>query len=180
MALRIENNKSRTDWPQLLPTALLNYRNTPHSSTGYTPSDLFLAFAVKTFAARPPLDIERHNRALRTLEEGEGARKREHYFNKNAEDRSFCPGQNVLVKKTYKKKLELPGQLAKVQRQLNQSVVQVDIGGRKDVVNVERLSPVEEGLKDFGPNVGEPMEPTDPNSWKTRLRPRPTKSEHQV
>ena len=85
-----------------------------------------------------------------------------------------------MVKKVYKRKLELPGQIAQVRRQVNQSIVEIDINGRSDTVNVECLSPVEiEG--DDGPSVKEEItETADPNDWRTRLRPRPTKSVDQV
>ena len=65
MAVRVANGGEYCDWPKYLKTALLHYRNTPHSATGYNPSVLFLGFSVKTFACRQnQIDLQRQLKLL--------------------------------------------------------------------------------------------------------------------
>jgi transposase InsO family protein len=63
LALLVENQRPRSEWKYYLPTALLGYRTTPHRSTGFTPAELFLSFAVRTFATRCDADPQKFQKA---------------------------------------------------------------------------------------------------------------------
>jgi transposase InsO family protein len=63
LALRLQHQKSTSGWSCLLPTALLNYRTTMYSSTGYSPAELFVSFSMKTIATRLHLDRYRFSKA---------------------------------------------------------------------------------------------------------------------
>ena len=69
----------------------------------------------------------------------------------------------------------MPGQITEVTKQVTPSVVEVKIGGQRNTVDVERLSPVEEGRENYGPSGKKQLTiSTDSHNWKERLRPQPT------
>jgi transposase InsO family protein len=166
LSLLVEKNLPRHQWPLLLPTALLSYRTTRHSATGYTPAELFLGFAVKTFANRPQLQSDRFKQACGKMENASKTRKK--YYDRHAADREFHEGQAVMVRSPSVGKLALKGDVGEVIQQLSKSVVEVSHNGVAKRISVERLSPV----ADQQTSEHNPKEET--TLWKDRLRKRPS------
>jgi transposase InsO family protein len=191
LALRLQQQRPKGDWAHLLPTALLSYRTTPHRSTSYTPAELFLAFAVKTFANRSREAPGQFQKACQHVDKE--AHRRKEYFDRRARDRKFSSGQLILLKSPgFVGKLEIKGTLGEVIQQISKSVVEVKVEGRIMRVSTSRVSPVgefqeesekeelekeelekEESEKEESEEEeSEESTPTIAPGWSTRLRPR--------
>jgi transposase InsO family protein len=175
LSLQLENNRPKTEWARLLPTVLLSYRNTPHTSTGYTPSELFFGFAVKTFANRGRVGEERYKKASHRMDTN--AQRRKNIFDKRAQDREFQKGDQVLIKSPQVGKLEMKGRIGTVAQQINKSLVEVSQDGEVKCISTSRLSPVASGRESGTQEIQQHHKGVrfeiQPVNWKDRLRPRP-------
>ena len=139
-ALLTELDLPRNQWVRVLPTALMALRNDRHSTTGFTPSELFLSFRVKDLSL-PPLN----DRYLSLDHFGQAAENIAHNrtrVSRRYEDRTFPEGSTVMLRRPSHGKLELSGNEVTVVRQLNSHVVEVDTGDRHTRVSTARVSPV--------------------------------------
>jgi hypothetical protein len=97
------------------------------------------------------------------------ADRRQTVFDRKAQDRWFPSGQCVVVRRQCQRKLELPGQPARVVKQLTHSVVEIERGGEVTQVNVDKLSAMPMPSQE-----AEAMMEDSGNQWADRLRPRTT------
>ena len=86
----MKTSSSRTNLSQQVQNFLLSYRSTPHSTTGCTPSKLFLQREVRT-----RLSLVKPNKA-RLVAANQSKMKT--YHNQHAKHREFSRGQSVLVR----------------------------------------------------------------------------------
>ena len=141
LALLDERNLTKEHWVSVMAPALFAYRNDVHSTTGYTPSQLIFSFNTKDFntlkrsrymgiedIAQVCTNIE-HNRRLKTK-------------NIKTVNQTFSPGQEVLIKAISRAKLDPRGYEATVTHQRNSHVVEVDMGGKPQVVSSSRIAPL--------------------------------------
>ena len=79
---------------------LLNYRNTPHPSTGKTPSELIMLRRTKTKipSIRRSIDSDIHREAKQKDEETRAARKKVFDKKHKVREQSIQPGDQVLIK----------------------------------------------------------------------------------
>lgn len=70
--IRISNTEGK-NWRSELFVVLMNYRNTPHSSTGVTPASLMINRHIRTKI--PQLDLSRPSKALQTACSNDNLRK---------------------------------------------------------------------------------------------------------
>ncbi|XP_054283366.1 uncharacterized protein K02A2.6-like [Macrosteles quadrilineatus] len=119
---------------------LFAYRNTPHSTTGSTPAELFLRFVPRNHLSllKPHLARSVDEKQLKMEE---AANKRRGKF------RSFVVGEEVYVKSVRQESLNwMPGQVVKV---VSQVTYLVKVQGRTRFVHADHLRPK------FGTNVEE-------------------------
>ena len=143
-AILQESGKDKSKWTEVVPVALMAKRNDPHSTTGFTPSELMFTFRVKDLSLSPimhryiPLDRIPIPTAATNIAVRRNAAAQRHRF----EDRVFEEGTTVLVRDPSHGKLELTGHEAKVVRQIDPHVVKVEDGRRSTLVSSARLSPI--------------------------------------
>lgn len=179
-AFLCERELSRFCWTRVLPTALLACRNEPHSTTGFTPSELFFSFRIKDLSL-PPLgnrhiEIENHATAATNI----AKRRNRASVSRYTQDRCFPEGSSVIVKSPNIRKLQLPGTVGRVIRQTSSHVVEVEMNGRKQNVSTSRVSPVPDTLEnevsnsdkeDSDSDTATPPPNTDPSYREDSPRP---------
>lgn len=148
-ALLTELEFPRNQWFKVLPTALMALRNDRHSTTGFTPAELFLSFRVKDLSL-PPLS-DRYLSIDHFGEAAENIARNRNNVSRKFEDRNFHQGSSVLLKKPSHGKLELSGKEVKVVRQIDSHVLDVDTGDRQMRVSTARVSPIPEPLGNEAP-----------------------------
>ena len=125
---------------------LLNYRNTPHSSTGFTPSRLLMGRVIKTKlpALIPKPKTKEHRRAQENNKEAK--RKAKEYADKRrrAKDREVKVGDKILIaqdKSTIRQPFDPnPYEVTKV----SHAQVTAEGNGRKKVRNMGKCKIVKE------------------------------------
>lgn len=139
LSFMTENGANRNQWLNYLPSALMAYRTSAHSSTGFRPCDLILSYGVKDFMPRPQTSPEKYKEAAMNV-----ARNRVNQCNRiRQHDREFPVGSKVVVKAPWKTKLQLPGEEATVLEQCNPQVISVRFRSGKTMrVSAQRCSPV--------------------------------------
>ena len=142
-AILCERDLPKTRWTEVLPISLFAYRNEKHSTTGFTPSELFLAFRVKDLSL-PPISNRYIDTSHFATAAGNIARRRNAAARRfRHKDRYFPRGSEVLVKAPTVGKLDLPGEAATVVEQVDEHTAEVVLGnGRTDLVSTARMSPL--------------------------------------
>lgn len=113
---------SRYHWQKAIPSALLNYRTSVHTSINCRPVDLFFGFSVKGLEVS-----KKETDRSQKLRDQAIANMHRNSFLQNTDSR-FCrlnAGQEVLVKFPSSPKFALKGRLGKVERMINQTTVRV-------------------------------------------------------
>ena len=140
-ALLAERQLTPREWTQVFPFALMAIRNDKHATTGFKPTELFFSFRVKDLSL-PPIN-ERH---LELQLHGDAARniaQRRLRVRRKFQDRRFEPGSTVLLRRPQTTKLQLSGTEAKIVRQVDSHVVDVEAAdGRISRESTARVSPV--------------------------------------
>ena len=135
-ALLQETGREVHKWVTVLPTALMAIRNDPHATTGYTPSELLFSFRVKDLSL-PALNdrylCTNAQRAAKNI----AVRRNRAAFRVRHENRVFERGSTVLVKAPSCGKLRLSGREARVVRQIDPHVVEVDDGDRTTMTSTD-------------------------------------------
>lgn len=130
----------RFSWPRAVPSALLNYRTTIHSTTKCRPADLFFGFRVRGLGVsgnrqHPCSRIpHRRNRPVRALSSSRLRRPN---------PRILQPGREVLVRFPFSAKFARKGRLGVVNKHIDLHTVRVDFSDGSYVdAAVHRVCPL--------------------------------------
>ena len=166
--LLLEHSLKPTSWTRVLPTASMAVRNDVNRTTGYTPSQLFLAFRVKDLSLAPTCrrsfsaKLVGANAARRAASQRHRACAR-----KRTEDRWFPEGSEVLIKSpTGSRKLGEAGTKATVINQRDKYTVTVEVDGQERQESTARVSPVPAAA-----SPPTPVEPVEPRPIRSRRMP---------
>ena len=142
--LLLEYDLQPTSWTRVLPTAAMAVRNDVNRTTGYTPSQLFLAFRTKDLSLAPACRRSFPVKALGANAARRAATVRHRACSqRRGENRRFSEGSEVLVKSTRKPpKLEVGGAQGVVTKQLDNYTVAVELDGSEQLCSTARVSPV--------------------------------------
>ena len=140
--LLMENEIPSTAWTRVLPAAAMAMRNDVNRSTGFTPSQLFLAFRVRDLSLVPFNQRYLSTQPFGTAARNVAARRHRANSRRRFEDRMFEAGTEVLVKAPATTKLSAQGTPAVVVAQRDAHTVAVDIDGRMKLESTARVSPL--------------------------------------
>jgi len=130
----------RKNWKEELYNFLLNYRATPHTTTGRTPSELLFSRIIKTKV--PPVIKSRVPRSLKTRDAQRKSQCKQYTDkNKSAMVNKFCVGQNVLLAKREGNKMSsvFENKLYKVIRQKGNNLLVKSENGQTFYGNVSHV-----------------------------------------
>ena len=165
--LLLEYDLQPNSWTRVLPTAAMAVRNDVNRTTGYTPSQLFLAFRVKDLSLAPacrrslPIKALGANAARRAASVRHRACSR-----KRGQNRWFPKGSEVVIKPTQKPPKLTVGTKAIVTNQVDQYTVAVELDGKEHHCSTARVSPVPAGVSSPCPKP-----PPATSSARTRRLP---------
>ena len=145
-------------WPELLPIALFDYRNSVHGATGYTPFELVFQYAVRS---QLPVQRRQNSKFRKAKENVKQHRiQRAKYYDRKSRFRRFYNGQACVLRNEHPTKANKFGTPVRVMRQIDSRVVLVRFeNGDYDTVGVNRLSPLpDEYYYEENPNVSTPAE----------------------
>jgi hypothetical protein len=140
--LLLERGLEKERWTSVLPTATMAMRNDRCATTGFTPSELFLAFRVKDLSLLPINARYTNVRPFQAAANRMAEKRHKANSKRFTRDRQFERGSEVLVRAPFKTKLGLPGRKATVIEQRDKYSVLVDIDGTRRSESTARVSPL--------------------------------------